>query len=424
MNRTGDIDGILEGWFLEGPMQMPDRLFDAVLDQVERVPQRRLARLQLRFTDMTPTARLLVAAGATILVLSIGVAAVGALQSRSSTAPSAPTPSASQSAPTTGAVPEALQHRWLGAVRSEPPAPPIQGVSALDITAEAFSHSDTFLPSSAAGTAADEITLVTETGRDGCKSGDEGTYRWATTPGGSKVTFTLVDDACAARAAVVPGEWLRSNCPLADDDCLGTLEAGRYSSQFVDPFLVNAPGWTPRFGAIEYTVPDGWMNAADWPAFYDLKRTNDPQGTGITLAVDVVALSSEDQCNTAADPAVGRSAEELANWLTTLPGVVATEPEAVTIGGLSGYRVDVSMDPSWTATCPFSEGQPTLGLWTDSAGTDFHWSLGPDTRQRNYLLDSADGRALLIDIEAHSDAAFDDLVDEATAVVESMVFTR
>ena len=221
----------------------------------------------------------------------------------------------------------------------------------------------------------------------------------------------------------MPGEWQRSACENPDNDCLGPLDSGRYSSVFVDPFVIGPEGWAPRFDAVSYEVPDGWANTGDWPGFYDMKRTADPEATGLFVVADVVAISSEDQCLDEPDPAVGRTAEELTSWLTALPGVVATEPEAVTIGGLSGYRVDVSMDPSWTATCPFSAGQPSRGLFTDSSGGDFHWGLGPETRQRNYLLDSADGRALLIDIEAQGDATFDDLVDEATQVVESMVFT-
>ena len=54
MTRPRDIERVLEAWFLDGPSHMPDRLFDAVLDRVERVPQRRLARLSLRFEKCLP----------------------------------------------------------------------------------------------------------------------------------------------------------------------------------------------------------------------------------------------------------------------------------------------------------------------------------------------------------------------------------
>ena len=74
MNRHPDIDRTLEAFFLDGPSQMPDRLFQAVLDQVERVPQRRLTRLKLRFTDMSTTARWIAAGAAAVLVVGVGFA--------------------------------------------------------------------------------------------------------------------------------------------------------------------------------------------------------------------------------------------------------------------------------------------------------------------------------------------------------------
>ena len=65
----------------------------------------------------------------------------------------------------------------------------------------------------------------------------------------------------------------------------------------------------------------------------------------------------------------------MTDWLASAPGVAATEPVAASIGGLSGWRLDVSMDPSWTTACPFSQGRPLRGLFTGSPGGGFHWGL-------------------------------------------------
>ena len=54
---------------------MPDRLFDAVTDRIERVPQARVARLHLRFFDMKRYQRF-AAAGAAVLLIAIGGSAV------------------------------------------------------------------------------------------------------------------------------------------------------------------------------------------------------------------------------------------------------------------------------------------------------------------------------------------------------------
>lgn len=44
----------------------------------------------------------------------------------------------------------------------------------------------------------------------GCAPGDLGSYRWSTTSDGQWLTFDAVEDACDARAAVLPGTWQRS----------------------------------------------------------------------------------------------------------------------------------------------------------------------------------------------------------------------
>lgn len=424
MNRQGSIDGILEGWFLDGPNEMPDRVFQAVFDQVERAPQRRSSRIRLRVTDMSPTARLLFAAGATILVLLVGAATVGALRP-TPTAPTVTTsPSPSPAASGGQAVPATLRQRMVGELRSESPASAGQAISSIEFTEDAFSYNGTLLVSTASAAGPGQVRLVSNTTAGGCSEGDVGRYSWMKSRRGTQLTFVLVRDACAARAAVVQGGWQRIACETEENDCLGPLEAGDYSSQYIDPFVQDSASWKPRFGAIHYTVPDGWENTVDYPGSYELRRSADPEGSGILVVSDVVAISASNPCLDEPDPAVGRSVEELVAWLTHLDGAITSTPELVRIGRLSGYRVDVRMDPAWTMTCSFSQGQPTRPLFTDGAGGDFHWGVGPETRERNYLLDSGGGRTLLINIEAQTQAAFDSLVTEADAVVRSMSFPR
>ena len=75
MNRTRDIDRVLDEWFVDGSSGMPDRVFDAVLDQVSRTPQRRLARLHSRLTLMDSTTRWVAVAAAVVVAVG-GVLAV------------------------------------------------------------------------------------------------------------------------------------------------------------------------------------------------------------------------------------------------------------------------------------------------------------------------------------------------------------
>ena len=424
MKRQGDIDGVLEAWFLDGPLEMPDRVFAAVFDQVERAPQRRLARLRLRFTDMSPTARLLIAAGATILVLGIGVATVGALQQKTAITPDAAPPSASPSAALAGPpVAEELRYRFIGEFRSEPPAPTGQDRSIIGFTDAEFTYNGSQLTSTASSPSANSVLLRSGAAAN-CPEGDEGEYTWTASPGSTKVTFTLVRDDCDARAAVIPGDWVRADCPDPENDCLGPLEASSYPTYFIDPWIPAGGAWQPRFGAITYEVPEGWENVVDYPTEYKLEPKGAAADTGVFLFSEAWPVKRDDPCLFAPDAAAGRTAGDMAAYLEGLPGLVPAEAQAVSIGGLSGYRIDLAMDPAWTGTCSFSQGTPTRPLYGDGSSSDgFAWAIGPEARMRNWFLDLDGSRSLLVDVEAPDQASFDAIVDEATAIVESMEFT-
>ena len=53
MTRERDIERVLEAWLEPGPSEMPDRVFEAVLDRIEREPQRRTLPFIRRFHPMT-----------------------------------------------------------------------------------------------------------------------------------------------------------------------------------------------------------------------------------------------------------------------------------------------------------------------------------------------------------------------------------
>jgi YVTN family beta-propeller protein len=52
MTRERDIERVLQAWLEPGASEMPDRLFDGIVDRIERVPQRRFAWTTMRFTNM------------------------------------------------------------------------------------------------------------------------------------------------------------------------------------------------------------------------------------------------------------------------------------------------------------------------------------------------------------------------------------
>jgi hypothetical protein len=265
------------------------------------------------------------------------------------------------------------------------------------------------------------------TGIDGfrLRSGptDGGAYHWTLSESGETLEVVVEGDDCGVRLAAVPGTYWRMDCPTADDNCLGVIDAGSYGSQFFDHMVMPGGEWTPRYGALAYTVPDGWVNVEDWPDYFRLAPAGAADDTFIQVVKDVVLSTRADACSATADSDAASTPEGIAAALGSTPGLDLSAAEPVTIGGLTGIRVDIALEPGWTATCPFSEGRPHQELFTDRLPAEgYSAGIEPGERNRAYLLEPEEGRTTLIVIWA-KEAAFDAFVDDAATVVESMTFT-
>ena len=431
MKRQADIDRTLEAFFLDGPSQMPDRLFDAVLDRVERVPQRRLARLQLRFNDMPTTLRWVAAAAAAVLVVGVGFAALGRT---SGPGPgTTPSPSASESPIATGApgseLPAALQHPFIGPLRTVDELP-AGNVSQLEFTARSFVyHNGTSeLLRSVVGLEGDELVLRSGTNSVGCDPGTEGRYPVSTSPGGSTLTIAPGSDDCAPRLAVLPGTWQRSDCTNRDNWCLGIVEAGTYSSQYFDPDAPTENAARPSYGRLTWTVPDGWANSADWPGMYEIMRASSYAAGGVNegaVTPDVITLLARASaarlhagCAEEAEPGIGTDRAALAGWLSSHPGLVVTQQPVVTIDGLEATVLDVAMATDWTESCGDTDAFIAAPLFYGG----YHWAIGANDRMRIVLLDLPSGMTVVITIDVEDVTTFDAFMIDAMPIVESFDF--
>ncbi len=431
MKRPGNIDGVLEAWFLDGPSEMPERLFEAVFDQVERVPQRRLARLQLRFADMTTTARLLAAGAAAVLVVGIGLYALGRVPEPGPGVSSSPPALATDSPRPSllgSELPRALRHPYIGPLRTVEGVP--QGdVSHLRFRLRSFSYHNGLNEYlwSEAGVKGDEIVIRTAAASTGCEEGDEGRYPYSVSPGETILTIEPGTDDCAPRSALLPGTWQRAQCLDPNNGCLGIVEAGTYSSQYFAPAV--APGATPRadFGALAYSVPAGWANSADWPSMYEIMRGPSYSAGGVNEGVetpDAITLlarpsaASLDSCAEAAAAGVGTDRAALAAWLLAHPGLSVTERPAIAIDGLQASVLDLAVSENWTETCdttnPFVAAPVFVG--------DYHWALAKGDRMRVILVDLPAGTTVAITVDVEKAATFDALVAETMPIVETFDF--
>ena len=424
MTRERDIERVLDAWFEPGPTEMPDRLFDDVLARVDRLPQRR-ALPTLRFLPMNSRIRWLALAAAALVVAVAGLALIN--RPRNDDVGASPTPSASSS-PTT--VPAELIGVWMGGPRDLPglleQAGTTLSFTAREVSITASNQIDMSFLRSAAAEAGDHRLALGLTPM-GCEADAVGTYTWSLSTGGRILTIdgSSKVDPCARRAAVLPGTWWKMDCPTKDDSCLGDLEPGSYSSQFFDPFIAPGSDWLPRFGALEYTVPDGWSNTFDWPTDILFKPVGADTAEIILYADPVPHAQGAGQCTETAEPGVGRDAVSFAEFLANSPGLMPTTADPISIGGLDGRTVDLEVDASWTATCPYSNGTPMVSTVTDidtEPGLD--WNIPAGSKARYILLDLGEGRALLIKVEAGTKAEFDAYIDEAMTVIQSFQFNR
>lgn len=184
--------------------------------------------------------------------------------------------------------------------------------------------------------------------------------------------------------------------------CLGPLAAGSYLTSSFDP-------------PIGYTVPDGWVNLEDLPGNFLLQMTDDVRYLGIYQNVRAPA-----ECAEAWAAGVGGTVDDLAGWYTSHPGLTTTEPEDVKVGGLSGVFLDISLDPSWDVTCPYSEGQPVVPFIIGNGISGLHHVILPGSEERIYLLEWNGGNvAIEVGPEGES---LDEYLIEVLPIIESLSF--
>ena len=204
----------------------------------------------------------------------------------------------------------------------------------------------------------------------------------------------------APSAGAVFPEWFM---PENGGNGAGILPPGSVTTQ---DFL---PGST-------FNVPAGWVNHTDTPDFYGLfpdTPANKAEfglsgSTAQGIFMGIVDTPGLNFCEGVGDTH-GSTAAELADSLVADEALVTSEPVDVTIGRLTGTRVDAHLDPDWTGSCPPNPDDPP--------GTD-----PKDFRGRYVFLDIPSGGKLLIIVDSVHAADFEAFLAEAMPIVESFQF--
>ena len=209
-------------------------------------------------------------------------------------------------------------------------------------------------------------------------------------------------------------------CKSSNGTCLGPLPAGVYEPTTFKP-------------TFRFSVPEGWSNPYDVPGQFDLSYDAGGQYTypdgvefhdALSIFANPVAESSALQ-----EPisGVGTSAAALSSWLSTHQDLVTTAPKEVSIGGATGFVLDLSL-PTGSRTapdhCTSDHGEPrceSLFIGADPQATYGFGLVGPESAVV-YLLDLPSGGTLMLAIDDVDGIDAVGLVQAATPVVESIGF--
>jgi hypothetical protein len=433
MTTDRDFDRLARAWLDLMPDEAPDRTVAAVLQAVETTPQVRRPIRWLTWRSSTMN-RLPIALGAAAVVVVAGTfffsrAGTPPTAGASASPPGSIAATASGASPSSsslaagGPIPSELRDRWMGDHRGivAPNAGTTIIFEAAGLTVSQANDGAAVLLSSAASVVGSSIRLETTVASGGCNKGDVGTYGWTRSSTGRTLTITPERDDCATRSEAVAGQWWLMGCTSPDNYCLGTLDAGTYQSQFITPHLDPGASWTANFGALSYTVPDGWANSADWPDSFALMPApemalGEPDRTRhIGLTTQPTAMAQDQPCSDTVAPGVGRTVNNLVTWLRTVPGLITTAPTAITIDGHPAKWLDVRIDPTWKKTCP-GETNPIVTFL--NPGT----AVSGNERERLILLDLGGGDVIATVVWARDQATFDAFVQEAMPIVQSFQF--
>lgn len=449
MNDDVIFERNAEAWLEFGPEEAPKRVVDAVLLAIGSMPQQRGLRLPWRFPRLTRQARFATAVAIGVVTIAAGVLLVRQPQPQiggpsPSPTPLGPSPSPVSSAAIQGIWASVGDRLWPGVLNQMSTftlGPTVLGVQQphLDVDSTwSLIDGGTRLSLNFQATFK-EFDPAPSAQRWDCQVGDQGVYSVSLASDGERLTLTAVSDACAERAAILAGDWSRWPCAWGCQ-AFTELSSGRHVSPIFNPFA----GATS--GQFSYTVPTGWSKLSappTWPEVEQETRVTlerraapDEPAIGVFSRVAIessaVVPGSQPETCAATAPGADDSPALVADWLATLDGLNVTTPTPVTIGGLSGVLVDLSVDSGWTNQCEYSQedGGPPVSdgprrLFHDPVYAIDEWqSVTGDDRARYILLDRGDGQILVITVQAQGMPKWQALLAEAMPVIESFEFDR
>ena len=189
------------------------------------------------------------------------------------------------------------------------------------------------------------------------------------------------------------------------------LDAGTYVYDFALPHVT-------------LQVPASWYLSEAMPRHFGLHPDDVLVDESVRVWFDMRIASTDPACPEEPASGVGHTAADLVTAFSTNPGVVATAPRPVSIGGLDGQVIDIGLAPSWKAACPFTDGAPSVPLFLDDNVADepAFWGVTGPERLRLMVLDDRHSSNVVVMIDSTSGTTLDALEATAKPVLDTFRF--
>ena len=200
----------------------------------------------------------------------------------------------------------------------------------------------------------------------------------------SSATALTNSPSSSASPTITPNPSPSKLCANGDGDPLKEckLKAGTYTST---PFKVP----------FQFTIDDGWTNSLAGINAGQLQKTETTR-TGFGWATGMTAEGNAD---------VGTSTAALLTFIAAVPGITASPPSAVTIGGIEGTSID------------FTLAKGEIFFRVGKSATRY----SPGEKVRAYVLD-VNGSVVLLAAEVYSPNDFDTEMSAVQPIIDSIVW--
>ena len=376
MTSNVDFDRLLGAWLHDaGPSAPEASVVDEALALARSTARRRgIARLvgpsawpparggSVR--DRTSMARLALVIALVIVVIAVAVFAGAILPTR--VPPPLPTTAAATASPTaevaTGPLDGLVRADWVAETTSLPGLSNGAGPVSLSISPDGSILSmDNFAPGASFLSHVDalgpDLVRVTLIGKSaGCSVDDVGTYRTQLSSDRSELTFSVVDDACANRAATLGRTWMRS--------LLHPTATGAGVIDSMDPAFFIA-------------LPDGTYEARTLDDFAEIGQ---PGGVNLLVFKDPQGFA--DPCSTAEERyPYTPGADAVVAFFRQNDAWTVEVAEPMEIDGHHAIHLVTRADPAYSR-CPNQD----LYMYTPKACV-CHFIASPGWRDNHYLVD-------------------------------------